>query len=114
VLFAALWWIWRKPRKDGVILSWFLILYGLGRIATEFWRLPDAHLGASAQIGGLSRGQQLSAIMVLGGVCVLLWVVRRADAPSSGGWCPFGATKSPATPDSEAGLVDADNDERAS
>ena len=114
VVFAVLWWIWRKPRKDGVILSWFLIVYGVGRIATEFWRLPDAHLGASAEILGLSRGQQLSALMVLGGVCVLLWAVRRSDATQSGGWRLAGARKNPAAPVPDAGSVGSDAEDRSS
>ena len=36
VLGAARWLIWWKPRLPGVIGCWFLILYGVMRIPTEF------------------------------------------------------------------------------
>jgi len=85
VTFAVLWWIWRVPRKPGVMLAWFLIVYGVGRIATEFWRLPDAHL-IVPRIAGLSRGQWLSAAMVVIGTVVLWWVTTRSKAPAMGGW----------------------------
>jgi len=55
VLGSVLWWIWRKPRVPGVIGAWFLIVYGVLRIATEFWRLPDAHLAVQRPMG-MSRG----------------------------------------------------------
>src|SRR5690606_3760776 len=40
IVLAALWIVWSRPRKPGVVGCWFLIVYGVGRIATEFWRLP--------------------------------------------------------------------------
>lgn len=84
ILGLALWWIWRKPRKPGVVGSWFLILYGAMRIATEFWRLPDGHL-AVQRIAGLSRGQWLSVLMVILGLVLLRWFMSR-DAAKLGGW----------------------------
>ncbi|MCB9838762.1 MAG: prolipoprotein diacylglyceryl transferase [Phycisphaeraceae bacterium] len=84
VLFVALWLIWSKPRKPGVIGAWFLILYGVGRIITEIWRLPDDHLLDPRPLG-MSRGQWLSALMVLIGVAALLFVQRRA-VERIGGW----------------------------
>jgi phosphatidylglycerol:prolipoprotein diacylglycerol transferase len=84
VLFVVLWVIWRKPRKPGVVGCWFLIVYGVGRIATEFWRLPDAHL-AHERIMGMSRGQWLSAAMVGFGL-VLLPILARRDSEKLGGW----------------------------
>lgn len=85
LVFAIIWFVWRKPRKQGVITAIFLMVYGLGRIATEFIRLPDAHFGAAARIAGLSRGQWLSAVMVLAGALTLALCVR-AKAPRIGGW----------------------------
>lgn len=85
VVMLVLWWIWRRPRKPGVALAWFLIVYGIGRVATEFWRLPDAHLHLQ-RIAGLSRGQWLSVGMVAIGAVVLIWISLKSKAQPLGGW----------------------------
>jgi phosphatidylglycerol:prolipoprotein diacylglycerol transferase len=84
ILFAALWLLWARPRKPGVIGAWFLILYGVLRIITELWRLPDDNLTNPTPLG-LSRGQWLSALMVLIGL-VALRIVSRRDVERLGGW----------------------------
>lgn len=93
LLLLALAIVWARPRVAGVVGAWFLILYGLGRIATEFYRLPDTQF-AVARPMGLSRGQWLSVAMVAVGVGLLAWVVTRARRrkaqgralPVYGGW----------------------------
>lgn len=88
VLAAVLWLIWRAPRLPGVVSAWFLIVYGLLRILTEFYRLPDAHLQLQ-RVLGLSRGQWLSALMVVLGGVLLAYVLGRArnrEMPRMGGW----------------------------
>lgn len=92
ILGLALWMVWRRPRKPGVVLGWFFIVYGIGRVATEFWRLPDAHL-ATQRIVGLSRGQWLSVLMVVAGIALLGWLRRSRSLPV-GGWGPKPATES--------------------
>jgi len=84
VIFIALWLVWMKPRKPGIVCAWFLVLYGIGRIITEIWRLPDAHL-ASARLMGLSRGQWLSAAMILVGLGLFAYI-RKCAADPIGGW----------------------------
>ncbi|MFM9958349.1 MAG: prolipoprotein diacylglyceryl transferase [Phycisphaerales bacterium] len=83
-LIVLLWALWRIPKKPGVITAWFLIAYGVGRVITEFWRLPDAHL-AVQRVVGLSRGQWLSVLMVVAGAALLWWVSKRTAA-AVGGW----------------------------
>lgn len=85
VLGAALWLIWRRPRKPGVIGAWFFILYGVLRISTEFVRLPDPQLVELKEATGLSMGQWLSVLMVLVGAVALV-IVSRRDVPKMGGW----------------------------
>jgi phosphatidylglycerol:prolipoprotein diacylglycerol transferase len=90
VTLAVAWFVFRRPRKPGVVGAWFLITYGVGRVVTEFWRLPDDHFkGAglldSARLMGLSRGQWLSVLMVGAGVALLVVVSRRA-AERMRGW----------------------------
>jgi phosphatidylglycerol:prolipoprotein diacylglycerol transferase len=73
--------IWLKPRKPGVVGCWFLIIYGILRIATEHFRMPDAGV---ALLWGLSRGRVLSILMIVAGAGLLVWASRRA-APHIGG-----------------------------
>lgn len=84
VVFVVVWFAARAPRRPGIVGSWFLISYGIGRIITEFWRLPDSHLTV-ARIAGLSRGQWLSAAMVLAGIVAIV-IISRSRMPKVGGW----------------------------
>jgi phosphatidylglycerol:prolipoprotein diacylglycerol transferase len=81
ILVTLLALIWLKPRKPGVIGCWFLIIYGVLRIASEVFRQPDEGVPL---LFGLSRGQVLSVIMVIAGAIILAIVVRR-DVPRLGG-----------------------------
>lgn len=85
VVGLIVWLVARRPRKPGMVTVWFLVGYGVLRVVTEFWRLPDAQFGAAARIAGLSRGQWLSVLMVVSGL-VLYAVIRRRSAPAMGGW----------------------------
>ena len=82
VLGAVVWFVARIPRRPGVIGCWFMITYGVLRIATEFVRLPDPELGRTL---GLSRGQWLSTLMIAVGLFMLAWITHR-QAPKLGGW----------------------------
>jgi phosphatidylglycerol---prolipoprotein diacylglyceryl transferase len=84
IVGAVVWSIARRPRLPGVVGAWFLIAYGVLRIITEYWRLPDAHL-AQEYILGLSRGQWLSVAMVVGGSAAL-WLIIRRGGERMGGW----------------------------
>ncbi|HRQ71510.1 MAG TPA: prolipoprotein diacylglyceryl transferase [Phycisphaerales bacterium] len=84
VVGALIWTIgvaMARLRSPGVVGAWFLISYGVLRIATEFVRLPDADL-AVQRVLGLSRGQWLSAAMVVAGVVVLVSVRFRGRKPA--------------------------------
>ncbi|MBC7833887.1 MAG: prolipoprotein diacylglyceryl transferase [Phycisphaerales bacterium] len=91
-LFMVLWVVWARPRKPGVVGCWFMMTYGLLRIVTEFWRLPDAQFAVERPLG-LSRGQWYSVPMVVFGAAMLVWVSRRR-VPKMGGWMgrPFPAS----------------------
>lgn len=82
---AVVWLIWRQPRRAGVVGMWFLISYGVLRVVTELWRLPDADL-AVQRILGLSRGQWLSVVMVVAGLVGLLVIRLRGSPELFGGW----------------------------
>ncbi len=82
LVFVVVWFIARKPRRVGVVGSWMLIVYALGRIPMDYFRLPDAGI---SQFGGVTRGQAYSIAMLLVGIVVLV-VGSRRNWPSMGGW----------------------------
>ncbi|MCC6659674.1 MAG: prolipoprotein diacylglyceryl transferase [Phycisphaerales bacterium] len=82
VVGAIVWFIARRPRLPGVVGCWFLISYGVLRVVTELWRLPDSNLGRPY---GLSRGQWLSVLMVAAGL-VALTIIKRRGGAKVGGW----------------------------
>ena len=75
VLFAILWIPAQKPLPKGMLVGIFLTVYGLFRSFVEFFREPDPQLGL---IGGvISMGQILSIPMILIGIGVIVWSLRR-------------------------------------
>ncbi len=73
VLFTVLWVLKDRVRQTGILLSVFLILYGLFRFLVEFFREPDRHLGFVA--GFFTMGQILSVIMIVTGA--VLYFIRK-------------------------------------
>jgi phosphatidylglycerol:prolipoprotein diacylglycerol transferase len=88
IVFLLLCWIWRKPRKPGVIAGWFGALYCIARIIGEQFRMPDPQIGF--QLFGLTRGQWLS-IVLLAISAVWIFVCQRRSVPAIGGWNAHGA-----------------------
>lgn len=78
-LFLLLWWFSSRPRRGGAVLGLGLLWYGLVRIAVEFLRVPDAHIGYLAG-NWLTVGQVLSLPMVVAGIVLL----ARAGVASPG------------------------------
>ncbi|MBX3387542.1 MAG: prolipoprotein diacylglyceryl transferase [Phycisphaeraceae bacterium] len=77
--------LWARPRKPGVIAATFVLVYGILRIITEVWRLPDPQFNQGRPLG-LSRGQWLSVPMVAVGALWLWWSAMRPNSPKLGGW----------------------------
>jgi phosphatidylglycerol:prolipoprotein diacylglycerol transferase len=75
LLFAILWWFSRKPRPTGMVSGLFLVGYGVLRFIAEYFREPDDFLGLLAL--NMSMGQWLCVPMVLAGVALMAWSVRR-------------------------------------
>jgi phosphatidylglycerol---prolipoprotein diacylglyceryl transferase len=74
VLFAVLWILAQRQRREGLLLGAFLILYGLVRCFVEFFREPDPQLGL---LGGvISMGQALSIPMILVGAGIVIYALR--------------------------------------
>jgi len=79
VLFCVLVWFSAKPRPRMAVSGLFLVLYGSFRFIVEFVREPDSHIGFDI-LGWLTRGQLLSAPMVLLGVVLLVLAYRSKSA----------------------------------
>jgi len=74
LLMTAMVIAWWRPRTPGVVAAWFLVTYGVLRLASETWRQPDVGV---ALFLGLSRGQLLSVLFPLAGVVALIFLLRR-------------------------------------
>lgn len=76
IVFGLLWWFSTKPRERGIVSGLFILLYGIGRCFTEFFREPDVELGFI--VGNwLTMGQLLSIPMILVGGILLIPTVNR-------------------------------------
>jgi phosphatidylglycerol---prolipoprotein diacylglyceryl transferase len=71
LLFVIVFWFSRKPRPRGAVSAIFLMGYSVFRFIVEFYREPDQHIGY--EILGMTRGQELCALMFLFGVAVLIY-----------------------------------------
>lgn len=76
LLFAVLWWVSRRKQPVMLVSGLFILLYGIGRSAVEFVRLPDAHIGYLMGTDWLTRGIVLSLPMIILGV-ILIYLAKR-------------------------------------
>ena len=76
LLFLLLWLYSNKPRPTGAVSGLFLIGYGSFRFLGEFTRNPDDGIFGLMTFG-ISMGQWLSLPMVLAGVLMMRWSLRR-------------------------------------
>jgi phosphatidylglycerol:prolipoprotein diacylglycerol transferase len=74
LLFTVLSLVKDRMRPSGSLIALFLVLYGVFRVAAEFFREPDPQLGFV--LGPFTMGQVLSAIMVAAGL-TLFWLRRK-------------------------------------
>ena len=79
LLFAILYFFSRKPRPMGLVSGLFLTLYATFRFTTEFFREPDAHIGFEA-LGWMTRGQELCIPMLIAGIAICIWSLRKNKA----------------------------------
>ncbi|WP_068315729.1 prolipoprotein diacylglyceryl transferase [Polycladidibacter hongkongensis] len=68
-------------QKPGAIAGCFAIGYGMARSFVELYRVPDAHIGYLS--GFLTMGILLSLPMILAGLALLLYAVKRSPAKAS-------------------------------
>ncbi len=78
VLFILLWTLRQRPFRDGMMVVFFCLFYGIFRFFLEFFREPDAHIGFF--MGFLTMGQLLCLAMVLA-AAGLGWHLSRTAPP---------------------------------
>jgi phosphatidylglycerol:prolipoprotein diacylglycerol transferase len=83
LVFTALAILWSWPRKPGVVAGSFVVLYAIARIIGEQFRMPDADIGF--ELFGLTRGQELSILMLLGGI-VFVAICALRTTPKFPAW----------------------------
>jgi phosphatidylglycerol---prolipoprotein diacylglyceryl transferase len=74
-LFSCLWFLRiRTKQPRGMLAGLFLLLYALVRIIVEYFREPDAPL-----TGPFTRGQTLSVMLIIGGICFVVYALKRKE-----------------------------------
>jgi len=73
-LFFLLRWLNRRPRREGVMIMSFAIVYGAGRVVTDFLRVDKTYFD-------LFTGSQLTSIAVILISLFTLWRFRRNPLP---------------------------------
>jgi phosphatidylglycerol---prolipoprotein diacylglyceryl transferase len=75
LLFVIMWNLRKKPFKDGMMVAFFLLFYGMIRFIIEFFREPDTQLGFL--LGYFTMGQILCTAMMAAAVVLMLYLNRK-------------------------------------
>ena len=77
IVLMVLFWNTKARYRPGLMVGVFTIGMGCARFFNEFFREPDAQLAEFAARTGLSMGQWLTIPLILVGLIVTLYAVRR-------------------------------------
>ena len=77
VVMLSLFWLTRARFRTGLLVGVFTVLIGLARFVVEFFRNPDQQLTWLVEQTGLSMGQWLTIPMILFGLALVIWALRR-------------------------------------
>ena len=72
LLFIALWAIRKTAwgKREGSVSVLFLLIYAAARIASEFFRTPDA--GYELYLGWITKGQLFSSFMIVAAIVIVV------------------------------------------
>jgi phosphatidylglycerol:prolipoprotein diacylglycerol transferase len=77
VIMLALFWLTRARYRPGLLAGVFTLGMGTARFVNEFFREPDQQLADFAMRTGLSMGQWLTIPLILTGLIVVLYALRK-------------------------------------
>ena len=77
VIMMALFWFTRARYRPGLLAGVFTLGMGIARFVNEFFRQPDQQLADFAARTGLSMGQWLTIPLILTGLIVVLYALRK-------------------------------------
>jgi len=78
LLFIIMWSLRKKPFKDGMMVGFFLIFYGILRFIIEFFKEPDPQIGFLLTY--FTMGQVLCIAQIAAGVVLIFYLNRKATA----------------------------------
>jgi len=81
LLFLIMWNLRKKPFKDGMMIAFFLLFYGVLRFIIEFFKEPDPQIGFL--LGCLTMGQILCIAMIATAIVLMLYLNRNAAAQTA-------------------------------
>lgn len=84
VILLLLFWKTRARYRPGLLAGVFTLGIGIARFVNEFFRQPDAQLADFAARTGLSMGQWLTIPLILTGLIVVLFALRKQPMASGG------------------------------
>nr|WP_281501248.1 prolipoprotein diacylglyceryl transferase [Erythrobacter sp. F6033] len=77
IVLMLLFWKTNARYRPGLLVGTFTIMMGIARFVNEFFREPDSQLAEFAVRTGLSMGQWLTIPLILIGLIVTLYAVKR-------------------------------------
>lgn len=77
IVLMLLFWKTRARYRAGLLSGVFMLMMGFARFINEFFREPDAQLAHRVVETGLSQGQWLTIPLILVGLIVMLYAVKR-------------------------------------
>jgi phosphatidylglycerol:prolipoprotein diacylglycerol transferase len=84
IIMMLLFWKTRARYRPGLLAGVFTLGMGIARFVNEFFRQPDAQLADFAARTGLSMGQWLTIPLILTGLIVVLYALRKKPLASGG------------------------------
>ncbi|MDC8755508.1 prolipoprotein diacylglyceryl transferase [Erythrobacter sp. sf7] len=82
IVMMLLFWKTRARYRPGLLAGVFTLGMGIARFVNEFFRQPDAQLADFAARTGLSMGQWLTIPLILTGLIVVLFALRKKPLAS--------------------------------
>jgi phosphatidylglycerol:prolipoprotein diacylglycerol transferase len=81
-VMLALFWKTRARFRTGLLVGVFAVLIAAARFTVEFFREPDEQLVGFAARTGLHMGQWLTIPLMLAGLALIVWALRRPELAS--------------------------------